>query len=199
MSRTYYYFIASLPRIEFDTSTTLPGLTARAGSVHSKIPLSVQDYLKDCKNLLASEDYELVERILTEEGSPIKTDDKILNAWINFNERLRNELAWFRAERAGKDPLNHAREEKSKDPRLTTMIHQISQQPNLLTTEKFLDQMRWEFLDELSFAQYFNMEFLIIYTLKLKILARYEEIYSDKGKKQFAELKTVHFPDDVFV
>ncbi len=191
MSRTYYYFIASLPRIEFDTSTTL--------SVHSKLPLSLQDYLKDCKNLLASEDYELVERILTEDENQIQTHEKTLQAWIDFNERLRNELTWFRAQRASVDPLLHARGEKSKDPHILGIIQHISQEPNLLMAERFLDQIRWKFLEELTFGQYFNKELVIIYTLKLKILARYEEIYSDKGRQQFEELKTVHFPDDVFV
>ena len=227
MSRTYYYFIASLPRIEFD----------------SKIPLSLQEYLKDCKNLLASEDYELVERILTEDENQIRAGEKTLShrnfeseipippvagpdkydfrcdpakggpkgdnarakrvliwqAWIDFNERLRNELAWFRAERASVDPLLHAQGEKSKDPHILGIIQHISQEPNLLMAERFLDQIRWKFLEELTFGQYFNKELVIIYTLKLKILARYEEIYSDKGKEQFEELKTVHFPDDVFV
>lgn len=183
MSRMYYYFIASLPRIEFD----------------SKLPLSLQDYLQECKSLLAQEDHELVERILIEDEDQIKTSDKILNDWIDFNERLRNELVWFRAQRANVDPLLHVRQEKSNDPSILEIIQRISQEPNLLVAERFLDQIRWKFLEDLTLGQYFNMEILVVYTLKLKILARYEKIYSDKCKEQFEELKTVHFPDDIFV
>lgn len=183
MSRTYYYFIASLPRIEFD----------------GRLPVSLPDFLKSCDNLLEEKDFKLIEEILNNEEPAVKITNKILEAWTHFNSRLINELAWFRAERAGKDPASHVRGEKSKDPHLTAMIHQISQEANLLASERFLDQVRWKFLEELSFGQYFNMEFLIIYALKLKILARYEEIYSDKGKEQFEELKKVKFSEEVFV
>ena len=183
MSRTYYYFIASLPRIEFD----------------GRLPVSLSDFLKSCENLLEEKDFQLIKEILNDEEPAVKTTNKTLEAWTHFNSRLINELAWFRAERAGKDPVNHVRGEKSKDPHLTAIIHQISQEPNLLISEKFLDQIRWKFLEELRFGQYFNMEFLIIYALKLRILARYEEIYSDKGKEQFEELKKIHFANEIFV
>ena len=39
-----------------------------------------------------------------------------------------------------------------------------------------LDQARWAKLDELSFGHYFDLEALIIYAYKLRLLERWEKI-----------------------
>jgi len=44
-----------------------------------------------------------------------------------------------------------------------------------------LDEIRWKALDELATGHYFDLEFLVTYTLKLRILERWEKIHSADG------------------
>ena len=47
---------------------------------------------------------------------------------------------------------------------------------SILEAEKILDQARWNFLEALSFGHYFDFDYLLVYGLKLAILARWDKI-----------------------
>ena len=48
--------------------------------------------------------------------------------------------------------------------------------PAAQEAELILDRARWDFLEELSFGHYFDLDVLVIYACKLKILWRWEEV-----------------------
>jgi hypothetical protein len=50
-----------------------------------------------------------------------------------------------------------------------------------LDAEKALDETRWKALDELATGHYFDLDFLISYALKLRILERWEKIQGAEG------------------
>lgn len=49
--------------------------------------------------------------------------------------------------------------------------------------EKILDEARWQVLDDLGFGHYFDMDSLILYAYKLKILERWEKIYTQDKER----------------
>ncbi len=175
MSHSYYYFAASLPMIDFD----------------SKQSLSIEDFLRDCERLLIREDFCLVSELLSDGQGNVKTHNATYNAWADFNRRFRNEMVWFRAEDSGKDPLEYIHGDRYSDPYLVDVIHQAAKKKNLLEGEEMLDRVRWQYLEELSNGQYYNLEFIICYGLKLKILERHQEFTSPKGREVLDELKTI--------
>jgi hypothetical protein len=51
-----------------------------------------------------------------------------------------------------------------------------------------IDEARWKYLDELSAWHLLDLDYLIIYGLKLKILGRYQRIFhSSEGKEKLKD------------
>jgi len=179
MGRSYHYFSASLPMINWE----------------GKLPMSSEEFLSTGRRLLADDDYALIEQLLRDDDRDIETNSVVARSWIRFNRDFRNELVWFRAQRMNKDPLKFVRGTKENDPVLREAIHQASKMSNLLEAEKLLDHTCWQFLDGLAGGHYDDFEFLIVYGLKLKILERHQEYNSPKGRSIFDEIRMMTFPE----
>lgn len=177
MSTAYYYFAASLPLLEFGV----------------KPPLSVESFLEDCERLLSPEDFSDMTKAAFDEGVAEITGHGVLKEWKQFTHNFHNEIAWFRAQKTNKDPLDHIRGERSVEPSIALVLSEVTKSSDPLTGEKLLDKLLWQRLDELVQGHYFDMGFLIVYGAKLKILERYQKIESEKGKEIFEEYKAKAF------
>jgi len=133
-----------------------------------------KEFLEKCREQLNISDMETLEKEL-EERSPV------LKEWNRFNSSLRNELARNRAIRKHKDPQQYIKEGIPQDPFVAPFSHWAVSQDSPLDAEYYLDRVRWEKLDELAVGHYFDMGYLIIYSLKLKILERWHIIDSGTG------------------
>ncbi len=161
-----------------------------------KLPMTVEEFLDAARRLLADGDRGLVEQLLKGDDDTLKTNNAAALAWDRFNRNFRNEIAWFRAHRAHKNPLKSVRGSKENEPWLREVIHEASRMPDLLEAEKLLDRTCWQFLDDLAGGHYYDLEFLICYGLKLKILKRHHEYKSSKGSEAFDEIKAMDLPVD---
>ena len=181
MRCAYYYFVASLPTLDF-------GLK----------PLwSLPEFLNQCRQYLSVRDFQMIQKAVFGESlekpqRPLK--NIVWNSWTRFNQALRNELAWFRALRADKDPALYLRGQRPDDPMFGDVVAQAKQAPDPLAAERVLDRFRWQHLDELIFGHYFDVEVLMIYAFKLQILERYQTIASERGQEIFAEYQTFEMP-----
>ena len=160
-----------------------------------KVPLSVADFLAECQKLLGARDYELVRRLLEEDGGAGATGNAAADAWLRFDRNFRNEKVMFRAQRLGRDPSKHIRGVRDNDPFTRDIIHQASKLSNLTSAESLLDRAIWQFLDELVSGHYFDIVYIFVYGLKLKILERYQQHNSSKGKNCFDEIRMTEFPE----
>ncbi|MCA9407457.1 MAG: DUF2764 family protein [Candidatus Omnitrophica bacterium] len=189
MGKAYYYFATSLPYIQFD----------------DKPPMTCEDYLGECQRLLPDVDYKFMrtllsekildyvflQKLLVENKGEVRIGNQVYDKGIRFNRSFRNEVAWFRAERAGKDPSFYIRGERDSNPKVLELIQQLDKISNPLDAERMIEKFRWEFVDELSVGHYFDIEFLTTYGFKLKILERLETFKSDKGREVFEEIKKI--------
>ncbi len=167
-----YYLIASLPTLQFG----------------GKLPFSVEEFLAECRRLLSSETFKIIDQALGQQEK--FSSQPTLRAWQEFNRCLRNEWAWFRATEANEDPALFLRgERKETDPVIFDAITTAAQAGDPLSAENILDSLLWRKLEELSLFHYFDVDQLIIYGLKLKILERYCAIASPRGREKFAQLK----------
>ncbi len=142
-------------------------------------------------------EYAIITMVLDDDY--IDTGNNVANAWMRFNRDFRNELVWFRAKHANKDPLKFTRGVKENNPRLREVIQQAAKMSDLMGAEKVLDWARWQFLDDLASGHYHDFESIIVYGLKLKILERYQEYRSPKGKQIFDDMRTVECSKDLLV
>jgi hypothetical protein len=89
---------------------------------------------------------------------------------------LRNELVKVRSSRRHTDAAKYLRSDGYLDSSLALAALAAQRNPSPLEAERILDQERWRLLDELAARNFFNLEYLIAYAYKLKILARWEKI-----------------------
>ncbi len=89
---------------------------------------------------------------------------------------LRNELVKIRAGYKHIDASEFLRSDDYLSIALAHIAQAARRNPSILEAEKFLDRARWDYLEELSTGHFFDLEFLIIYAYKLKILERWEKV-----------------------
>jgi hypothetical protein len=116
------------------------------------------------------------------------SDDGVVNRWIQFDHTLKNQIAAFRAAQKGKDPGDYVKGGLQTSPYVTELLHQAVKCGDPLKAERMIDEARWKYLDELSAWHLLDLDYLIIYGLKLKILGRYQRIFhSSEGKEKLKD------------
>lgn len=175
MTKSYYYFVSSLPSINFD----------------GRPPFSLEAFLEDCRRLLSSNDYISMVNVLSDAPERSSFNNKTIKAALELYRQFHNISAALRATRAGKNPLDYIRGEMAQNTRIIEFIQQASKQDNLYEAEKIIDRAKWGFLDEIAQGQYFNFECVVIYGLKLKMLERYEGLRSAKGAEEYQRFKSM--------
>jgi hypothetical protein len=95
----------------------------------------------------------------------------------------------------GTDDITHAlRKSRSRDFGLSTEINdieeiiQIFEIENILERELRIDHHFWNYLDEISFFEYFTAEKVVAYVLKIFIIERWYVLDKEKGQQMFQRL-----------
>ena len=80
-------------------------------------------------------------------------------------------------------------------------IERISEETDIYERERKIDKFRWDWLDENTVFDYFNIEYLFAYLCKLQILERWVQLNAEEGERVFREIianmkKEVKVPDE---
>jgi len=154
----YPYLISSLPFLEFGQSP----------------PWSEDDFLGLVARYVSLADYAIIENLVKDKQPPEK--HPVVEKWNNFEVALRNELARVRAARKRVSFEKYLRLAKEEGPNLSDVVAHALRNPNPIEVEKALDLLRWDFLNQLSFRNCFDLAAIVVYALKLRILWRWEKI-----------------------
>jgi len=160
MVEYYIYLISSLPMLHFG----------------GNLPFSLENFLGMCAGLIPERDLILLKTILDMDIYFYQEENLVLKKWRAFNIALNNELVKIRAGRKHIDPALYLRPDGYIGYELMHIAMAAHRSPAPIEGEKILDQARWHFLDELSLGHYFDLECLIIYLEKLRILKRWMRI-----------------------
>ena len=161
MACFYIYFISSLPMLHLGM----------------KPPFSQEHFLELSRQFIPAEDYAILAHLPAAEGyENFPTKQATLQRWVAFDTALKNELVKLRASRKRMEPTKYLRPGQYSDVLLAQIALNASRNPAPPEAERFLDQQRWNFLEELAFGHYFDLDVLILYAYKLKILWRWEEV-----------------------
>lgn len=69
-------------------------------------------------------------------------------------------------------------------------IQRISEETDIYERERKIDKFRWDWLDENTVFDYFNIEYIFAYLCKLQILERWAALNAEEGERIFRELIT---------
>jgi len=162
MPNYYIYLVSSLPELLFGKEP----------------PFSYDDFLKRCQGLVDENALDILRMILRINDCNYQGNQPTLLRWYLIERQLRNELVKIRAANKQIDPSKYLRIEEFVQPDIARVATIAYRNPSFLEAERLLDQKRWQVLDELAFGHYFDIDFLIIYGLKLLILERWKRINS---------------------
>jgi hypothetical protein len=163
----YVYLISSLPMLQFGMRPAF----------------SWDAFLELSQRLIPEKDFALLKNLIQpEQYAGYSGEQETIRRWVEFDTALRNELVKLRASHKHIDAAKYLRPEEYSNLSLVQVAASAERSAAPQEAELILDRARWDFLEELSFGHYFDLDFLIVYAYKLKILWRWEEVRrADKG------------------
>ena len=167
MPGKYYYLVSSLPYLKMEEK----GITKEA-------------FLAECLKWLSLADYRALEE--ADMGMLEKTSFEVpvLIDWKSFDESLKKDLFVAREAMA----LGTSRETVVNDT-----IKAVLEQETPLLMEKKLAQMKLDFIDGEFSKYFFDLNWLILYYLKIQILERLSLFDKDIGENFFYKLCEVKY------
>jgi hypothetical protein len=161
MGNKYYYLVASLPYLRFSQAS----------------PISIEEFLLECGKWLGKNDMDILSEASIDDFTLQPENTPIIAVWKEFDFTLRKELALAR------DNIKYNRHEK---PGPLAKI--VLEKAHPLLMEQALERIRWDFLDSIEPGNFFDLNFLILYFLKVQILERLQMFDKEKGKKVFENM-----------
>lgn len=157
-------------------------------SFGAKMPFSYDEFLRICEDQVKNCEIALLRRISLEPLYPYEhITVPILRRWHAFDTALRNELVRVRASRLQREGAAFLKEDGYADSSIVRVVLQAQRSPSILTAERLLDEERWARLSDYSLGHYFDIEFLVLFALKLRILERWGRIDAADPQDQLEE------------
>lgn len=150
-------------------------------------------------------------------GWTAKSDNLFIRSWFAYEAHLKNILVAINGRKfnlpysdylVGEDELteklakSHAADfGLGKEDELFEALIRIYEQNNLLYREKTYDILRWKWIDNQNFFNYFNIDRILGYYCKLRILSRWLKADPNWGKEVFHDTlsaleNSFTFPED---
>ena len=133
-----------------------------------------------------------------------KTKNKFVASWFNFNLVVNNVLAAYTARQykwevasviVGESPVCDAlRTSSARDFGLTGEVEyfdtlvKISETTDLVEKEKKIDMLRWNWMEDETFFNYFSVERLFVFLLQLEMIERWISLDKETGKQMFRNI-----------
>ena len=134
----------------------------------------------------------------------MKCKNKFVSSWFAFNLTMNNILVALTARKFKMDiaPLivgdtevcEASRTSGARDFGLTGEVDfldqlvKISETEELVEREKKIDQLRWNWMEEATFFNYFTVERLFVFLLQLEMIERWISLDKEKGNQLFRSI-----------
>ncbi len=134
----------------------------------------------------------------------LQTENLFLQKWFEFDVNLKNVLTALNCREHGMEMQDQIvgvnevakilQKDQGSDFGLTTEVEDIdyiiqsAEIENLVERELRIDKYRWDYLNENTFFEYFTIEKVISYQLKLFMVFRWLELNKEDGEEMFRSL-----------
>jgi len=174
----YYFLVASLPLLAFeDRDATEPA--AFLESLGDHLPPAELETVAAAR----------IDAPSVEAGAGAAYP--VIENWNRFERGLRNALVRLRASRSdpGEFIRRDANGDAADDPvEIAEAAREAHAHESPLSGEGILNRARWAHLDELEVGHFFDLDRIIVYYLKLQILARRRLFTRRDGEQRFAAI-----------
>jgi hypothetical protein len=162
----YYYLMASLPML----------------SLEKELMTSSTQFLSLCRDTLSEEQYQQLEAVSLVPGVP--SCCQVDARWQAYETVLRNCVAHQVAHKTKADPIPYLKDEEDAFMGLEKEVEDAFDGSNPMQTEKRLDSMRLNVLDDLATGHDFDFEALFIYRVKLLIVEKWNSLTKALGQEK---------------
>lgn len=164
----YYYTVSSLPYLDFDAEPVI----------------TMHEFIDICQSTLTEDDFKTVESVSLSEPDGMNSSIPIIRRWISWESSLRNELVKLRSVKLGVESGLYIRDAEinTEAPGVARNAFKLE---SALASEEVINKARWDFLDEVEVSHYFDLEKIIVYSLRLQILERKKMFTIKNGDKNF--------------
>lgn len=181
----YVYIVASLPLINDNFETdSFSYYTVRQEIVEqlSEVDTSLVEMLEEGFNAeaLNAEYY----------AKTAKSKNSFIRDYFDFDARLRNIKAQYLAKRMGKQADNYIIEMPESEFNEESDIRKILGNDDFVTRELQMDRLKWNKASELTTFDYFNINAILAFLVKAKLVQRWAELDTEKGETMFRQLIT---------
>jgi hypothetical protein len=172
----YYYTVASLPFLQYD-SDNFPSTTR---------------FLEICVDHVRPDDMILIRNARLDIDNILESSCGVLQRWYDFERGIRNELVKHRSGALSREPhaylkFDRADRDMTDLSGVSEIVRSAVSETNPMRAEENLQKARWQFLEGLEIGHYFDCETLVLYFLKLQILERKGKMTRENGEKVFEE------------
>ena len=183
----YEYIVASLPVLRLDDLKAGKGLAERLlGEIRSQLSgrdNAVLDFL------LLSYDPDRLNADFYKRALAHK--NRFVREWFAFDRDLRNTVVAYLNDSLGREKgldqlLLEGREEAEFPER--AKADAILHGTDILDRERGLDELRWQKIDEITLMDYFDLEVILGFVCKLKIIDRWLQLDPESGRALFRKL-----------
>ena len=144
----------------------------------------------------------------------MKCGNGFVSSWFEFNLNVKNILSAINARKfkievppviVGDTPVCEAlRMSNARDFGLAGELDylddvlKIGETHNLIEREKKVDQLKWKWMEDKTFFEYFSIERLYVFLLQVELVERWLSLDKDKGNRMFRDI-IASFKNDVKV
>lgn len=134
----------------------------------------------------------------------LKVKNDFLRAWFEFDLNLRNLILFSSAQKynlscdqdlIGNNKIASALKQKvgrdigeAAEWLYYEKVNQALESGDIAVREKAIDQLKWNYLNEMNTFNYFSIEIIISYIIKLTIIERWLKLDPKEGEKLFRRL-----------
>ena len=167
----YYYAVSSLPFLDFNNAPSI----------------KFDEFVSICRSALTQKDFDIISELSLGNLRNMDSAISVLDRWKSWEGTLRNEIAILRSAELDIDSGSYIYdiESNSEAPGIARNAYKLD---SPLLAEEYLDKARWLFLDELEHGHYFDLEKLIVYSLRLQILERKGMFTTENGNMNFQKI-----------
>ena len=180
----YEYLIAGLPVLSKDWS--------------ANSSVSVDSLIEEIKNGCSKKDNVLIDSLLDgykEEHfnedfykSMLRHKNSFIREFFTFDLRVRNAKVRYLNEQLGRNTDKDIFLETEGEFEESEALMSVLYGDNLIDRELGLDELMWNKISELNIFEYFNINVLLGYISKLKIIGRWLSLDEKTGKEMFRRL-----------
>ncbi len=164
--KNYFYTLAALKTLKLG----------------EKIPISEESFLEFAEDTIAAKDYRIL--LKCRWGLTEPTGFSFADRILSWEKELRVELAKARVSKLPFE-LPPTLKDLPGNYSLLEEVRAAMALESPLDAERYLDQMRWNYLEEIGARHYFDFEALVIYYLKLQLALRQEKFQEELGRDSF--------------